>query len=144
MAATDERKTFSSVFCNELDHQIFLYDKGDVEDPLTLQDALANFKQILDENVDEGIAPEQALELISAYCANDIETFLYDFILEQIEEGNESFAEELLDDFAVYLANNKWFALLRLRYSDILIAKTAQKLVEQILEELLNDRAYQL
>ena len=129
-----------SVFCNELDHQIFLYDQGQIEDPLTLQDALANFKQILDENVDEGIPPEQAIELISAYCANDIETFLYDFILEQIDEGNESFAEELLDDFYIYLANNKWFALLRLRLFGHSHSKAAQKLAEEILEVQLNDQ----
>ena len=50
------------------------------------------FKHILDENVDEGVPPEQALQLISTYCANDIETFLYDFISEQIDEDNETYA----------------------------------------------------
>ena len=42
--------------------------------------------------MDEGLPPEQAFQLISPYCANDIETFLYDFIAEQIDEDNESYA----------------------------------------------------
>jgi hypothetical protein len=79
-----------SILCNELDHQIFLYDRHELDNPLALQDALTHFIEILDENVDEGIPPEQAFKLISPYFANDMETFLYDFIAEQIDEGNES------------------------------------------------------
>jgi len=74
-----------SIFCDELDHQIYLYDHGQLTSPLHLQTALANLLTILEENVDEGIQPTEAFRLISTCCANDIEAFLYDFISEQID-----------------------------------------------------------
>lgn len=128
-----------SILCNELDHQIFLYDSENLENPLALHDSLMQFVQILDENVDEGIPPHQALKLIATYCANDIETFLYDFISELIDEGNESYAHELLDSFNTYLANNKWFNLLRIRLCGHAHSKITQKLTAQIIEEHLSE-----
>ncbi len=128
-----------SILCNELDYQIFLYDQQKLEDPIALQDALAHFAQILDENVDEGIPPDQAFKLISNYCANDIETFLYDFIAEQIDEGHDSYAHELLEDFDAYIGHNKWFKLLRIRLCEQPHSKTAQKIAGEIIEEHLYD-----
>lgn len=124
-----------SVLCNELDLQVCLYDNHELENPFGLQDALAHFVQVLDENVDEGIPPEKAFELISTYCANNLETFLFDFIAEQIEEENESYALELLDDFDPFLGNNKWFKLLRIRLFEKTQNKTAQKISQEVFEE---------
>jgi hypothetical protein len=129
-----------SILCNEFDYQIYLYDHQEINNPLALQDTLTHFIQILDENVDQGIPPEQVIQLISTYCANDIETFLYDFIAEQIDEGNESYAHELLDDFDAYLAHNKWFKLLRIRIFEHTQSKIAQKIVGQVIEEHLKDQ----
>jgi hypothetical protein len=128
-----------SILCNELDYQIHLYDQQQVENPLALQNALTHFVQALDENSDQGIPPQDILKLISNYCANDIETFLYDFISEQIDEGNEVYARELLDDFDAYLGNNKWFKLLRIRLCEQMHNKTAQKIAGEIIEEHLHD-----
>lgn len=128
-----------SVICNELDHQIYQYDHQTLENPLALQDILTHFAEILDENVDEGIQPKQAFQLISSYCANDTETFLYDFISEQIEEGNESYAQELLEDFDPYLGDNKWFKLLSIRLYEKTQNKTAQKVAREIIEDDLNE-----
>lgn len=129
-----------SIICNELDYQIHLYDQQQLENPLSLQDALAHFVHILDENADQGIPPQDVLKMISTYCANDIETFLYDFISEQIDEGGETYAQDLLDDFDTYLGNNKWFKLLRIRLCEQIHNKLAQKLFEEIIEEHLEDQ----
>lgn len=129
-----------SILCNELDYQIYLYDCDQFENPLALQDALTHFVHVLDENVDKGISPKEAFRLISAYCANNLETFLYDFISEQIDEGNDSYAHELLDDFDDYLADNKWFKLLRMRLFGQSPGKTAQKVADQILEDYLQEQ----
>lgn len=128
-----------SIICNELDYQIHLYDQHQLEDTSALQDALTHFIQILDENADQGIPPQHILKLISTYCANDIETFLYDFISEQIDEGNETYVHELLDGFDTYLENNKWFKLLRIRLCDQFYIKITQKLVEEVIEEHINE-----
>lgn len=127
-----------SIICNELDYQIHLYDQQQLDNPLALQDAITHFVQILDENADQGVPPQQVLNLVSTYCANDIETFLYDFISEQIDEENETYAHELLDDFDTYLADNKWFKILRIRLCDH--NKILQKLIEDVIEEHLNDQ----
>lgn len=126
-----------SIICHELDYQIHLYDQQQLDNPLALQDALTHFVQILDENADQGVPPQKVFNLISPYCANDIETFLYDFISEQIDEENDTYAHELLDDFETYLVDNKWFKLLRIRLCDH--NKIIQKLIENVIEEHLTD-----
>lgn len=129
-----------SILCNELDYQISLYDQLKLDNPITLQDALAYFIQALEENVDEGIPPEKAFRLISAYCAHDIETFLYDYIAEQIDEGHDSFAYELLENFNLYLGQNKWFKLLHIRLNEQSNSKSALRKIEQIIEDHLNEQ----
>lgn len=129
-----------SIICNELDYQIHLYDQQQLKNPSDLQNALIRFLQMLDENINEGISSEQVIKLISPYCANDIETFLYDFISEQIDEGNETYVHELLDDFATYLNTNKWFKLLQLRLSHGFQDKIGQRLIQEMIEEHIDDR----
>jgi hypothetical protein len=127
-----------SILCDELDYQIYLYDNGQLNEEDKLQKALHNFLLILNENVDEGVDPKEALALISNFCANDVETFLYDYIAEQIEQENESYAHELLDGFNPYLIGNKWFDLLRTRLAGH--SKSANKYLSQITEEYVEEQ----
>lgn len=129
-----------SIFCNELDHQICLYDHDSIEDPIPLQDSIINLLIILEKNVDEGVSHSEAIELISLFCANDIASFLYDFIGLQIEEENEDYARELLEDFKPYYGENKWFQLLRARLSALHKMNHAQQLLSEIVEEYLEEK----
>lgn len=129
-----------SILCNELDHLIYLYDQGTLPNATDLPDAINNFILVLEENVDQGVPPKEAFELISTYCANDLESFLYDFISDQIDEDNDSYVHDLLDDFSPFLSENKWFELLRARYLGHSHIKTAQKIVLDIIENHLNDK----
>jgi hypothetical protein len=104
-----------SIFCDELDHHIDLYDRGLTESSESIQDILANFAILLDENTDEGGSPNEAFLSLTNACAHDIETFLYDFIADQIDSKHESYASELLDDFSPYISDTKWFDLLKIR-----------------------------
>ena len=128
-----------SILCDELDHLIYVYDAYPEENFLALQDALGYFIQMLNENVDEGLPPDQTFQLISRYFANDIETFLYDFILIQIDQGNESYAQDLLSDFEPFLGEDKWFKLLRMRLLSQTHPKGCLKLIQLILEEHLEE-----
>lgn len=107
-----------SIFCDELDHQIYLYDKGDPAQAESIQDAIAKLQMIMDENVDAGVEPTEILQVVTASCANDLETFFYDYISEQIELNNRVYARELLDGLASYYKGNKWFSLLKVRLID--------------------------
>lgn len=128
-----------SVFCDELDQQIFLYDSDDLEDLEPLQDAVANLQNILEENVDQGHEPIEAWEYISAGCANDIESFLYDFIAEQIDSENYSYAQELLDAFTLYIKDPKWFDFLKARLVAIHDRVTAAEAIRRLAQEAFSE-----
>lgn len=110
-----EKRTLS-IFCDELDNQMMAYDLGK---PNQVADSLAYLEQILDEHVDQGLTPHRALELIQMYCASDIESFLFDYILAEIEAGNHSYSTDLLDSFKPFVKETPWFAYLEAR-ADIL------------------------
>ncbi|MEM1283034.1 MAG: hypothetical protein AAGG81_05720 [Chlamydiota bacterium] len=135
-----------SVFCDELDHQIFLYDRQQAQEVEEIQDVLSNLQVILDENTDQGADPIEVLHSINKGCANDIETFLYDFITEQVDNHNFSYASELLDGFIDYVDDDKWFELLRVRALTDSDPESAAILVQQLAEEatLENDLQFNL
>jgi hypothetical protein len=133
-----EKQSFS-IFCDELDHQIFLYDHGETQDLETIQDALSSLESILDENVDEGVKPADIFGAVCNACANDLESFLYDFIAEQIDLKNFSYASELIEGFAPYLQGKKWFDLLRARLLSHTDEEGCQEAVKSILKKALSD-----
>lgn len=123
-----------SIFCDELDHQIDLYDRKLADGAESIQDVLGRFAVILDENTDEGEEPHNIFATISKGCAHDVEVFLYDFIADQIDNKNDSYALELLEDFTPYVQNEKWFDLLKMRlisFSDMSEAETLIKKISQ-------------
>lgn len=128
-------KTCLSVFCDELDQQIHLYDSGHAANAEGIQDALANLQVILDENIDEGADPVEAFKCIEEGCANDIESFLYDFITEQIESRNLSYAAELLDGFSDCVRDVKWFDFLRARVVSETDPEEADLIVRRLIKE---------
>jgi len=123
-----------SILCNELDYQIYLHDTSERVDFGQLQNALASFALVLNDNVDQGLSAQEAFKRITPFFANDIESFLYDYIFEMIED-NELYAQDLLDNFAPYLKGNKWFEFLYIR----LIEHTDHKLADKMLTHLLED-----
>lgn len=134
-----ERSTLS-IFCDELDHQIGLYDGHKLGDLESLEDALANLQAILDENSDLGNEPHEVFRTVCEACANDLEEFLYDFIAEQIDAGDEPYATELLDGFYDYVSDIKWFHLLRARVLAPTDLVAANQLVRQIVADKGEDR----
>jgi hypothetical protein len=104
-----------SIFCDELDHRIALYDQGDLDSDEGIQDALANLLEVLDENADAGADPEDIFIAMTEYCAHDLETFLYDYIADLLDSGNALYASELIEGFAPYVTEPLWFDFLRVR-----------------------------
>jgi hypothetical protein len=127
-----------SVICDELDYQISCYDQGDKSNLEPLQDALSSFYTILQENVDEGMDPQQIYSALSEFCANDLDHFLYDYISDQIDEHLNDYATELLDQFYSYIVEKKWFDLLRARLIAIQDAHKGNELLRQIFEQSKN------
>lgn len=124
-----------SIFCDELDHQIFAYDHGKIKNVEEIQDAVANLEVILDENIDEGADPVEVFEMISHCCANDLEVFLYDFIAEQIDHQNYPYAADLLDSFGKFVKGFTWFEFLRAR----LLFHTDPENSDQVSRKIIQD-----
>lgn len=108
-----------SLFCDELDHQIFMYDKGDLSAAESIQDAIANLQNLMDGNVDEGEEHHKIFQYVSAACANDLESFLYDYIAEQIDNGDAGYAAEILEGLEPYISSSMWFDLLKIRLLEL-------------------------
>jgi hypothetical protein len=108
------QKLSFSIFCDELDYHINLYDKEESSGE-ELQDLLSFLEDLLNRNRDEGETPHEIFEFFLSSCAFDIETFLYDFISENIEGENYTYASDLVEAFYDFVMDIKWFDLLRAR-----------------------------
>lgn len=129
------QKRCLSIFCDELDHQIHQYDSGTAQfEPL--EDALANLQVILDENVDQGADPKEIFRIVGSNCANDIENFLQDFIAEQIDQDNDSYATELIESFGKYIEKTRWFDFFKIRITAHGNPVKANTRIRTLLEEI--------
>lgn len=124
-----------SIFCDELDHRIELYDQNLLLSDEPIQDILANFQEILDENADAGIEPQHAFSSIEDYCAHDIESFLYDYISDLLDAENPLYASDLIDGFAPYVPEPIWFDILRIRLLSFTDIPEANRLAVKILKK---------
>jgi hypothetical protein len=104
-----------SIFCDELDELILLYDEGQLEDDEPLQKTLGELQDILDQGVDQGIQAQEIFQTVMGYMAHDVEQFLYDYILDLMEASNELYASELVDSMSAYVSERKWLDLLKVR-----------------------------
>lgn len=133
-----------SIFCDELDHLIDLYDNGALENEELLVEALTDLESVLDEHADQGEDSKQIFTEISLYCAHDLESFIYDYASAQLDQGNGVYASELVDGFFPYILDIKWFDFLHLR----LIAETdideANIMLSRLLEILKDEPDFEL
>ena len=124
-----------SVFCDELDHQINLCDSGEGEEGEEIQDVLESLRDILDQNTDEGAEPKEVFSEVANACANDVESFLYDYISEQIDDGNYPYASELIDGLYDYVKDVKWFDYLKARVVGSRDIKEGNELIWKLVDE---------
>ncbi len=127
-----EKRTIS-IFCDELDNQMMAFD---LQRPNQIADSLAYLQQLLDEHVDQGLDPKQSLQLVQMHCANDLESFLFDYILSEIEEKNKSYASEVLDGFRRYVSNSAWFSYLDTRIAIMEDDEEGCCRLEQLVEKI--------
>lgn len=129
-----------SLFSDELDHQIFMYDKGDLSAAESIQDAIANLQDLMDDNVDEGESHQAIFQMISGACANDLESFLYDYIAEQIDNGDTGYASELVEGFDPYIGSSMWFDLLKVRLLELEDPERSQEELRKLLAKAIREK----
>lgn len=126
-----------SIFFDELDHRIHLYDEDKLESDELIQDALANLLEVLDENADMGVEPREIFDAISDYCAHELESFIFDYISDLLDSENEIYASELIDGFTSYLSDSTWLAFLKVRLLSFSDISSANAIMHKLLEEKL-------
>ena len=127
-----------SIFCDELDRLIYLYDKEDLENDENLQDALASLLDILDENLDLGADAKKLFQSVTRYLGHDIEVFLYNYIFDQIESGNDLYADELIEGFYAFIKIASWFDFLRIKIAAKKDIVEANFILRNLIKELKN------
>ncbi len=125
-----------SIFCDELDQLIELYDKGELENEEPLQNAMGILEDILDNAFDQEGNAQLVFKEVASYCAHDVERFIFDYISDQILAKDETYSSELIDAFADYVSDRKQFNLLRARLLALYDLEKSNILYARILEEL--------
>ena len=129
-----EKQTLG-LFCDELDHQIEAFDKGELAHFLEIEEAIDQFQAILEDNASEGSSPQDLFRSIQENSAHDIETFLYDFIEMQIENSNSGYAEDLIETFLPYVEEPCWLNFLALKIIGGKDLNEAEKLLHALIKE---------
>ncbi|MBS0622658.1 MAG: hypothetical protein JSR80_06845 [Verrucomicrobia bacterium] len=129
-----ERHTLS-LFCDELDRRIDTYNLNPMDSGEAIQDALANLQELLYENCEAGVDPDEAIELLSPHLANDLRSFLHDFIHEELEE-NPTYAAELIEGFVCYMEGDLWFQFLQARLCLLSDVTEGNRLLGELLDIL--------
>lgn len=129
-----------TIFCDELDHLIAGYDIGNLDNPIAIEDVLSNLQVILEEHADAGGDPVELFESICGGCANDLESFLYDFIAEQIDQENISYATELLEAFSDYVSQVKWFDFLKAQALYSSDPASATQIMHQLIKDASSEK----
>jgi hypothetical protein len=126
-----------TLFCDQLDFSIECYEENPIEMGETIQEILKELEDVLDQNVDlrEG-SPKEIFLSLQECCAHDIESFLREYISDQIDLNNELYASELLDGFADYVGDSRWFDFLRARLFALSDAHEGNLMIGGLLEEL--------
>lgn len=130
-----ERRALS-IFCDELDHRIEESDRNQEGASEAIQDILAELQEILDESCDEGLEPEEVFAALDRHCANDLRSFLYDLIADELTAGDTSYAAELLEGFGHYLGDDEWFHFLQVQLWYPVDPEQAEAGLAAILDEL--------
>lgn len=133
-----EKQTLT-LFCDEFDHLIDLYDAGQIHSPEPIEDVIGRFIELLSEGKDSGGDPQALFESVLQGCAHDVEGFLYDFIAMQIEADNFPYAEELTEVFLPYVIDGRWFKFLQMQVAAENDPEKAHLLIQELVKECKKD-----
>lgn len=143
------KKETLSIFCDKLDHLIQAYDEGSqVADELVK--ALNDLMKIFEDLCAGGLSQKEAYDLFSSYLAQDLETFIYDFLCDLIEAGEKTLAFDLIFGFYDFLHDKPALDLLKTTInlienpedSEGVFLNTIEKIFEKKRHNLILDAIY--
>lgn len=129
-----EKKTLS-IFAEDLDRLIISYDSGGLDDIYPLEAHVEELFRQLKFLSDRLNDPMGVFEHTSAFLANDLEGFLYDFLQYRIDVEEYEKAEEGARFLLEYVSDPKWFLLLLSKVRYLKEKKVADHEIEELLDE---------
>jgi hypothetical protein len=143
------KKETLSIFCDRLDHLIHAYDEGAaVADELVK--ALNDLMKIFEDMGSSGLSQKETYEIFSSYLAQDLETFIYDFLCDLIEAGEKTLAFDFIFGFYDFLHDKPALDLLKTTInlienpddSESVFLNTIDKIFEKKRHNLILDAIY--
>ena len=128
-------KSSISIFANDLDWMIYAYINDTLSNSRILESAIENLYGILVENVDEGMEPQEAFSALCEFFACDLESFLYTYMSDQIDQQDFQYAKELLDQFFSFAIDPQWFNCIKARLLATEDIGNANAILRQVFEQ---------
>lgn len=125
-----------SIFCDELDYLCLLYDLDKLENSDLLFEKFEELESIVDDSFDEGLSEEEIWDSLKPYLAHDLETFLFDYCLDLLDEGLFTEVSELIGGFHSYVHDKRRFDFLLLPLLFETDESEAEIMAERLIEEL--------
>lgn len=129
-------KRVMSIFCDELDFQISYFLEKKDPSYSSLQDALTYLQEIIEDNKDQGVEKKEAFQIIQMFCAHNLETFFYDYILSLILADEKQYAAELLESFKQCFQHTFWFEYLAARLAILEDPEDGYKQLERLINKM--------
>lgn len=127
-----------SIFADELDYRIKFYLKNRDAEEIHLRNGLQRMEEILEKSVDAGESPNGAFIALQRHMAHNLESFLSDYITDQIEEENVLEATDLIDTYYPFVADRTWFDFLKARLLTDVDTHEGNLAFKKLLEEQLS------
>jgi hypothetical protein len=137
------QKETLSIFCDKLDHLIFDYeqDKPVADD---IVKALNDLLKLFENSSSEGLSHKEAYQTFSSYLAQDLETFIYDFLCDLIEAGEKTLAFEFIFGFYEFLHDKPALDLLRATINLIENPDDSESVFFNIMEKIFDKKRHNL
>lgn len=120
-------------FLRKFDSLMSLYNNEEIDNCIEIMEAITTLGAICAEARAEGRTPIEIFADIAQGCENNLESFLYNYIADEIDLGNYRRANEYIALFIDGVNRRKWFDLLRVRSSGKFNPQEAKALLSRLI-----------
>lgn len=139
----EPNKESLSIFCDKLDHLIHAYDEGQTVAEELIK-ALTDLMKIFEDMCASGLSQKETYELFSSYLAQDLETFIYDFLSDLIEAGEKTLAFDFIFGLYDFLEDKLALDLLKTTVNLIENPDCSENVFLNTLEKIFEKKRYNL
>lgn len=104
-----------SIVADAIDHLSVQYEVDPEAHSEELFETFGVLGDLIDESLEAGSNPKDLWQEVSSFLAIDLEHFLYAYISDLIDAGEEADASELVEMFDIYVQEPLWFDFLKCR-----------------------------